>query len=285
MNAASSTNSLWDFFPLIMCVTLRERPERTAESREILAKAGIPRVVYYKTERQEDRDKAIMDSHAACMRYLIEKNVPYALIFEDDISFNADPAEHLPHIIDFLKTHRWNIFHFGAFAFKKVEQVTPHIVRGGMLTTHAYAITREFAQEYVSHLDACPPMSVDLLATILAGDNAHVYLDPMLCLQRPSASDGTWDKTNRAAAGWLTKAMVFTGLSWRDRWHYRDLPFAEKIKVCNGMTFFKFYRASLKKKLAKAEAAARSAATPPKRDPGPVGEFVLEEFASSPSIR
>jgi len=49
-------------------------------SRQII---GIHRLAFFQAERQPDRDKAIIDSHVACLRYATEQSVPYVLVFED----------------------------------------------------------------------------------------------------------------------------------------------------------------------------------------------------------
>src|SRR5208283_4299004 len=170
---------IWDFFPLIMCINLRERSDRFEEAKRELGRVGIRRVVFFQSERQPDRDKAIIDAHMACLRYAVDQNVPYVLVFEDDALFLENYETHLPHAIEFLRSRSdWNLFHFGGFIFRKAERVTPHIIRGALLNVHA---------------------------------------DPLICIQRPSASDGTWDKLSKNQEGWLGNAMIYTSLGWRER--------------------------------------------------------------------
>ena len=125
------TPEIWDFFPLIMCINLRERTDRFEEAKHEFARVGIRQVVFFQSERQADRDKAIIDAHMACLRYAVERNVPYFLVFEDDALFLEGYKTHLPQAIEFLRSRSdWNLFHFGGFIFRKVGACdAPHSAR------------------------------------------------------------------------------------------------------------------------------------------------------------
>ena len=168
---------IWDFFPLIMCINLRERSDRFEEAKRELGRVGIRRVVFFQSERQSDRDKAIIDAHMACLRYAVEQNVPYVLVFEDDALFLENYETHLRHSIDFLRSRSdWNLFHFGGFIFRKVERVTPHIIRGALLNVHAVvafirpAWTRSLSRIISSKNSLSNPQKlVDCFCVIFAG--------------------------------------------------------------------------------------------------------------------
>ena len=249
---------LWDFFPLIMCINLRERSDRFEEAKRELGRVGIRRVVFFQSERQSDRDKAIIDAHMACLRYAVKQNVPYVLVFEDDALFLENYETHLRHSIDFLRSRSdWNLFHFGGFIFRKVERVTPHIIRGALLNVHAVVVRTEFAKKILEKRPYCSGMSVDLFYSALNGDSSFVHVDPLICIQRPSASDGTWDKLSKNKEGWLGNAMIYTSLGLRERLRFSHFSYLERFRIHNGIMFFKVYRPILRRRLAKAEALAR----------------------------
>jgi hypothetical protein len=250
-------SEIWDFFPLIMCINLRERTDRFEEAKREFARVGIRQVVFFQSERQTDRDKAIIDAHMACLRYAVERNVPYVLVFEDDALFLDNYEIHLPHAIEFLRSRSdWNLFHFGGFIFRKVERVTPNIIRGALLNVHAVVVRTEFAKKILEKRPYCSGMSVDLFYSALNGDSSFVYVDPLICIQRPSASDGSWDKLSKNKEGWLGNAMIYTSLSFRDRLRFNRFSYLERFRIDNGVLFFNVYRPILRRRLAKAEALA-----------------------------
>jgi hypothetical protein len=257
------TEHLWDFFPLSMCINLKERPERFEEAKNEFRRVGLRRVVFFRTERQADRDKAIIDSHMACLRYAIEQGVPYVLVFEDDFLFLDNYESNLRHSIDFLRGRSdWNLFHFGGFIFRKVEWCTPHILRGGLLNVHAVVIRTEFAKKILEKRPYCSGMSVDLFYSALNGDSSFVHANPVICIQRPSASDGTWDKLSKNKEGWLGQAMVYTALGFRDRLRFSHFSNGEKFRIQQGIWFFNVYRGALRQKMAKTEERARRGEIP-----------------------
>jgi hypothetical protein len=103
---------------------------------------------------------------------------------------------------------------------------------------------------------------VDLFYSALNGDSSFVYVDPLICIQRPSASDGTWDKLSKNKEGWLGNAMIYTSLGFRDRLRFNHFSYLERLRIQNGITFFKVYRPILRRRLAKAEALARKGQAP-----------------------
>jgi hypothetical protein len=277
------TADIWDFFPLIMCINLRERTDRFEEAKREFARVGIRRVVFFQSERQADRDKAIIDAHMACLRYAVERNVPYVLVFEDDALFLPDYQTHLPQAIEFLRSRSdWNLFHFGGFIFRKVERVTPHILRGALLNVHAVVVRTEFAKKILAKRPYCSGMSVDLFYSALNGNSSFVYIDPLICIQRPSASDGSWDKLSKNKEGWLGNAMIYTSLSLRDRLRFNRFSYLERFRIDNGVLFFKVYRPFLRRRLEKAEALARQGQAPVVDDTTD-GTFKVVELQSTPA--
>jgi hypothetical protein len=274
----NTTENLWDFFPLSMCINLRERPERFEQAKSEFRRVGMRRVVFFRAERQPDRDKAIIDSHMACLRYAIEQGVPYVLVFEDDALFLDDYETHLHHAIDFLRTRSdWNLFHFGGFIFRKVERCTPHILRGALLNVHAVVVRTEFAKKILEKRPFCSGMSVDLFYSALNGDSSFVHVDPLICIQRPSESDGTWDKHSKNKDGWLGQAMIYTSLGLRERLRFNHFSYMERFRIHNGIWFFNVYRAVLRRRLAQTEMRARRGEIPLVED-NAEGTFVVADL-------
>lgn len=264
----------WSYFPEVVCISLRERDDRYREVCEELRRVGLSRVNFLRTERQPDRDKAIVDAHMACLRRAVELGVPHLLVFEDDVLFLPDMASGLERSVQFLRSNPdWKIFHLGGFIFRKAARLTPHLVRGGVLTTHAYVIRTAFAREVLERRPYCSRMSIDVFYSALVGNAAYVHVNPLICIQRPSSSDGTWDKRSLNKEGWLGKAMIYSSLDFRGRLRFSDFSPAERFRVENGLLFFKFFRWFQRRRLQRAEARARVGGSSPVPDDGPVGEW------------
>lgn len=249
---------LWTTFPLVLCINLREREDRLAEAREELGRAGLRRMIFARTERQEDRDKAIIDAHMACLRRAVSEDVPWVLVFEDDVQFEEGIAANVRRAVAFMEARPdWSVFYFGGFIFRKAERIGRHLVRGSVLTTHAYVMRTAFAREVLARRPYCSGMSVDLFYSAMLGDRAFVHVNPLICVQRPSGSDGTWDKRSLNKEGWLGNAMRYTALDSAGRAQFRAFSAAERMRVRNGILFFKVYRWWQRRRLAAAEARAR----------------------------
>jgi hypothetical protein len=232
----------WDFCPLAMCINLLERDDRLEEATQEFRNAGLRRVVFYRSSRQPDRDKAIIDSHMACLRYAVDQGVPHVLIFEDDAQFLDGYEANLRRAVDFMKSRQdWDLFHLGGFIFRKVERVTPHIVRGGIMTVHGYVISQKLAKLALEKRPYCSKMSIDLFYHALNGDAAFACVYPPICIQRASPSDGSWDKHKLAEAGWLGNAQIYTSLDRLDKWRFKQFSLWERSKIEQGLTFFKVW--------------------------------------------
>ena len=274
--------SLWDFFPLSMCINLRERSDRFEEAKNEFRKVGMRQVVFFQPERQPDRDKAIIDSHMACLRYAVEQNVPYVLVFEDDAMFLEGYEANMKRVVDFLESRPdWNLFHFGGFIFRKVEFITPHILRGALLNVHAVVVRTEFAKKILEMRPYCSGMSVDLFYSALNGDRSFVHVNPLICIQRPSPSDGSWDKKSKNKEGWLGNAMIYTSLDFRGRLGFNHFSYLERLRIENGISFFKVYRPMCRRRIEKAQANVRKGTATPVESQTE-GSFVVVDLYEAP---
>ena len=263
----------WNFFPLALCINLKERNDRFEIAKQEFRNAGLRQVVFYRSARQPDRDKAIIDAHMACLRYAVDQGVPHVLIFEDDAQFLDGYEANLQRAVDFMKGDReWNLFHLGGFIFRKVERVTPHIVRGGIMTVHGYVISNKLAKLALEKRPYCSRMSIDLFYHALNGDAAFASVYPPICIQRASESDGTWDKRKLAASGWLGNAQIYTSLDRADKWRFNQFPLVERSKVEQGLLFFKVYGGICRNRLKKAEKKITLGRAPAVSE-YPIGEY------------
>jgi glycosyl transferase family 25 len=235
----------WESFPLVLCMNLRDRADRREEVLGELRRVGLRRVEFFRADRRTDgdRDRGCWESHLACLGRLVASGREQALILEDDVLFQGDHGTHLPRCAEFLRTHpECDFLHLGGFVFRRAGRPAPHFLRGGILTAHAYVVRAAWARELLRHSQHYHGMSIDTFYTILNRNRAVVHVDPLAAIQRPSVSDGTWDKRNVSAAGWLGQAMIYTALGWREKLRFSRFSVAERIRIENGVTFFKVYR-------------------------------------------
>jgi len=267
----------WDLFPLAMCINLLERDDRLEQAKQEFSRVGLRRVVFYRSQRQPDRDKAIIDAHMACLRYAVERDVPHVLIFEDDVQFLDGYEANLQRAVDFMQNRTdWDIFHLGGFIFRKVERVSPHIVRGGIMTVHGYVISQKLAKLALEKRPCCSRMSIDLFYHALNGDAAFACVYPPICIQRASPSDGSWDKRKLADEGWLGNAQIYTSLDRRDKWRFNQFPLLERFKVEQGLLFFRIYGGVCRNRLKKSEKQIIEGRIPAITE-YPLGEYHLIE--------
>jgi len=263
----------WEMFPSVFCINLKERDDRLAQAQAEFASVGLNRVEFFRPNRRTDVDEAITDSHMACLRRALDAGAPYALIFEDDAEFAPECAPHLERVFTFLKENaHWRIFHLGGFVFRRVERLNHHLVRGGIMTVHAYVIRADLARRALELRPFSKGMSIDLFYQTLVGNDAYCHVYPPLCVQRASASDGNWDKSGKNKEGWLADAIRFTSLDFRDKLRFNRFSWLERLKIRNGMTFFTVYRSILRRKFHKAVKAGQPLVTPDE-----TGEFLLWE--------
>ena len=249
-----SNDNPWDFFPLVMCINLKTRDDRFQEVRQELARVGLERVVFYRSEPQDDREKGCIDSHMACLQHAVEQGVPYVLIFEDDVLFQGDHLENMRRVVDFVQRHgECPFLHLGGFIFRKIEQIDDHFLRGAIMTTHAYVIRAERAKRLLAERPRFSGMSVDTFFTIINRNDACVQVNPLACIQRASESDGTWDSRDLGKTGWLGKAMIYSALPYRERIRFDRFPLFERFKIEQGLLFFRAYRHVMRLKVARAK--------------------------------
>lgn len=235
---------LWKDFPLVLCINLKEREDRYAEAIAEFKKVGLENVTFYRTNRDTDRNKGCIDSHMACLEYAIKMGVPYVLVLEDDVEFQPEYQEGIRNVINYIQNNPdWEILYLGGFIYKKKQHRTKQILEGSVLCTQAYVIKTELARRLLQWRSyfAHKRISVDLFYTMIIGDKALVHSRPMICTQRASVSDGTWDKENVAKEGWLGKAMLYTAMDKHEQKATDLFPKIEKFKIGQGLMFFRFY--------------------------------------------
>ena len=239
--------SAWQYFDHSYCVNLDRRPDRWAEARDELLRCGVPAC-----ERLSAVDRRGMvgggaagcaASHRVLWRRIAAGARERVLIFEDDVMlttretllrvgytpereevkiFDSLPgvtaeerlAAILPHV-----PASWDLLYLGGgYEAPPISRVNKHLIRnGGMLTTHAYAISRAMAKRLTKQLDAAYGVGTEddptvhsgapdsVLASLSKRHDVFAYtLTPRLFIQRPTSQSDLdpkspgfpWDQTD-----------------------------------------------------------------------------------------
>ena len=147
----------WSFFDRIRCINLITRDDRYQKTQEIFDQLKIP-VEFYRTERHPlSGRQGCFESHVNCITEAYESGAQTCLIFEDDLEISPYiTPEALQEVVNFLqRSPDWEIFYLGTH-FEWVRghftKITPSIVHGGNICTHAYIVNRPF-MEKMAHMN------------------------------------------------------------------------------------------------------------------------------------
>lgn len=144
----------WDFFPSIYCITLKSRPDRREAAAAAFEQVGLGgRVTFFLAEKHPtDSEQGIYESHQACLRAGLAASRGPIVVFEDDVTFRHFSPKTLVGAIEFLRTDStWRGFFFGCYVHSSAS-TRSRFVRSIRFkcTAHAYAVTREFAEQIVA---------------------------------------------------------------------------------------------------------------------------------------
>lgn len=221
--------SAWQYFDRSFCVNLDRRPDRWAEAQAELSRCGVPAC-----ERLSAVDRRGMvgggaagcaASHRVLWRRIAAGEVERVVIFEDDVmlttretllrvgytpereevkifdSLPGDSAEErLAAVLPYVPAG-WDLLYLGGgYEAPPIARVNKHLIRnGGMLTTHAYAITRAMAERMTKRLDAGHGVGTEIDPDVFSGAPDQILADvakdpnilsytvtPRLFIQRPT---------------------------------------------------------------------------------------------------
>lgn len=182
----------WAWFDKIYCISVEERPDRRREALAEFSKVGLSDRVEFAIYKRHPTncEQGCYESHLDCMASGIEAGAQHILIFEDDVLFDRFSLETLNRSIDFMRTRNdWNMVFFGCMVKGVRRTSNPSVVRITYRSlTHAYVISRRFAEQLVRHPWHQVPYD-DFLRDLKDGGMFAVY--PTFAFQSGSASDNT----------------------------------------------------------------------------------------------
>jgi hypothetical protein len=248
MAEAAKVASAWKYFDHFFCVNLDRRPDRWAEAQAELLRCGVPAC-----ERLSAVDRRGMPgggaagcgaSHRVIWRRIAAGTCgERVVVFEDDFMlmtrevllragyapkrkeveiYDSLPGqtvgERLAAILPYVPAS-WDLLYLGGgYQAPPISRLNEHLIRnGGMLTTHAYAITRKMAKMVTEYLDAGYGVGTEDDPTVHSGapdslladlskrvDIVSYTITPRLFIQRPTSQSDLdpkpagfpWDQTD-----------------------------------------------------------------------------------------
>jgi hypothetical protein len=190
VNGRSPLHEAWDFVDKIYCISLDHRTDRRQQAAAQFAKVGLgDRVefmigVKHPTNAERGNFIAQMD----CLRAGVAAGANTICIFEDDIVFERFSPQRLGSAVAFMQSNtRWKMFFLGCFVKSARRTRFPSVINIRFRsTTHAYIITREFAQKLLEI--PWPGRCLDDLICSM-NDPAMYAIHPMIAFQSNSPTD------------------------------------------------------------------------------------------------
>lgn len=210
----------WSFFDKVYCISLVNREDRRVEAQAQFARVGLAaQVEFLLVEKHAvNPEQGIYESHLRCMQKGLESGAERILIFEDDVVFLHYSPRRLAELLCFMHSHpAWDVFFLGCMVRNcwKLPGLPAARIRYRSLT-HAYAVTRAFAEKVVRQHPWQGIAYDDFLRDL---ESKRMYVAyPALAFQSDSPSDNDvylrLDRMRRLCGGLIV-------LQKFDQWYHR----------------------------------------------------------------
>nr|MBF0221428.1 glycosyltransferase family 25 protein [Desulfobulbaceae bacterium] len=144
----------WSFFDKIYCISIDDRTDRRVEAKRQFASVGLlGRVEFVVVKKHAaSPEQGCYQSHIACLQSALAAGAEHILIFEDDIIFKGFKDSTLQEVSCFLRENpNWNILFLGGIVRRSSKTTSKSVVKiTYQCLSHAYAITRQFAERVVA---------------------------------------------------------------------------------------------------------------------------------------
>lgn len=191
--------TLWDFVPLVVCISLKERPDRTFQSLHQFHLVGLcKKVLFYQPKKDlKNGVRGCWNSHITVIDYGYVLKVPFMLIFEDDILFELNNLEKKLQILQYNlnKLKKWDIFYIGQISLLSLP-INKNIFKTFSLGTHAYFCNYKYMKKMNN-------FKFDNLKKKIPIDNYYMYYSNSYCFfpilvyqngSKSSISRISWDE-------------------------------------------------------------------------------------------
>mmetsp|Transcript_36564 Transcript_36564/g.77795 ORF Transcript_36564/g.77795 Transcript_36564/m.77795 type:complete len:274 (+) Transcript_36564:119-940(+) len=218
--------------PFIGCINLLERDDRYKMIGDEFKRIGVTEKVYWHRPNKHPKGGryGCFESHLAVFQAALDKNVPWAVVIEDDVRFASSYESSFKSLLQLVDSGiEWNHASLqnsgGEVCLEQPEdkeRLPSGIFRGAFYFTRCYAITREAMQ--VALKTGITSAHVDVALAVSNWGKGFI-VRPAAVLDVPSESDNDW-----AEGGWgpwmAGKMQGVTHLPCviADRWKTGVLP-------------------------------------------------------------
>lgn len=159
------------------CINLKQREDRWKRMSSIFEKVGLDVTQWVATEPHQVTDpiygtptqRACAQSHRNIWKEIVKNNIPYALIMEDDISFDKEWRKKLETFSD----EQFDLILLNTDHFYEPVHSWVH-TRGESYLAGAYILTLKIAQDLLN-APICLPSDHMLLLLQRSTNNNHCY--------------------------------------------------------------------------------------------------------------
>lgn len=189
----------WSWLPLAVCISLKEREDRVAESTIQFHKLGLcNRVIYYRPTRDKKPARGCWESHRKIAKTARDFwKIKMVAVFEDDVLFadNIEP-ERIGSLGDKLEKlpKKWNAFYLGHWSVLALPK-SKGVNRSVSFCTHAYIMNSPLMDWMVDHPFDNMPLP-KILPSMFSGIDIHLSgkkrmysMSPMIAYQSGSPSN------------------------------------------------------------------------------------------------
>ena len=157
---------LWSNFERIVCINLKERPDRLEHAKAQFSKVGIlDRVQFHVTEKSSKGGcYGCFESHWQILKQAYEDGLNNVVIFEDDIVFRSGWEQAMHDCNAFCNDEPdWEFLNLNGFVFFVVEESTScrNIVNGKSARSHAICLSGKGMQSFLKRFPSPTDVGVD----------------------------------------------------------------------------------------------------------------------------
>ena len=150
----------YEYFDMIVCITLKENVERQQSFVKQMQIAGITNYEFFRVERHpEGGKKGCFDSHVRVWEYALSRGMDKISVFEDDtVVTPAYSVDVVQECVDFMKTNEWMYFscvtsttlwndvHINFWSMLTTPRISRNVIQYIGSLANAYCISKDGMQ-------------------------------------------------------------------------------------------------------------------------------------------
>lgn len=162
-SSQAACGQFFETHPWTLCISVEGKQgtdRRQVVTREFQTRGIQPPRYNIGVRNSKNPGKGCYDAHVKCMRDALKANVPYAIVFEDDVGFAADDTlQGWTDVTKFLETEKFDVLQLGWCVGGHRPGVCennqrpvpgyPSLARGKCFCLHAVVYSKKFMRRFV----------------------------------------------------------------------------------------------------------------------------------------